>query len=649
MDKQAKILQILQEANKQADALTATQAKQLVDLLVSLTTKQVKELVNQFNQFSDSVSQETFKQIQNALIEIREKANTNQLEVRQLSNKNKKDFETAIARANDLILELQSIEIPEPEEVDTEAIINETLSRIPEPVAETPSQVIEKINKSKKKIKKERIEGLDKVVDQDNLDRAISILDQRTQFLINKRSGGGQVDSVVAGTNISVDNTDPQNPIISSTGGSGAVNSVNGQTGVVVLDTDDISDTATSRYTNDTDITRLANTSGTNTGDQDLSSYAKLTDTAQDITANSFITDGGTSSQFVKGDGSLDGSTYITGNQTITLSGDVTGSGTTGITTTIANGAVDIAMLSATGSPSSSTYLRGDNTWATVSGGASFGTDNQIPFTNAGGTDFDYSANFTFDGTNFGVDNSSVVFNESGADVDFRIEGDTNVNLFNLDASANKVGIGMSPTSATYTLQTAGNIGLYATDGTTLLGGLINNSGYMALSSTGLVAVFSSDRVWINGGANVSISSKVYMGTLGGTPTAVVHLKAGTASAGTAPLKFTSGTNLTTEEDGAMEYNGSHLYFTIGSTRYQLDQQGGGSTQVWNETPTGLVNSSNTIYTTASNFASGTTRVFLNGVRQVLGTDYTETDTDEITFATAPVTADSLIIDYQEL
>jgi len=38
-------------------------------------------------------------------------------------------------------------------------------------------------------------------------------------------------------------------------------------------DTDDITDTATNRFTSDTDITRLANTSGTNTGDQDLSGF----------------------------------------------------------------------------------------------------------------------------------------------------------------------------------------------------------------------------------------------------------------------------------------------------------------------------------------------------------------------------------------
>ncbi|HQK38540.1 MAG TPA: hypothetical protein PLO52_00320 [Flavobacterium alvei] len=55
--------------------------------------------------------------------------------------------------------------------------------------------------------------------------------------------------------------------------------------------------------------------------------------------------------------------------------------------------------------------------------------------------------------------------------------------------------------------------------------------------------------------------------------TAKLHLGAGTATANTAPLKFTSGTNLTTPEDGAFEYNGSHLFITIGSTRFQLDQQ----------------------------------------------------------------------------
>jgi hypothetical protein len=57
------------------------------------------------------------------------------------------------------------------------------------------------------------------------------------------------------------------------------------------------------------------------------------------------------------------------------------------------------------------------------------------------------------------------------------------------------------------------------------------------------------------------------------TPTARFHLPAGQAAAGKAPAKLTSGTALGTPEDGALEYHTSHLYFTIGSTRYQLDQQ----------------------------------------------------------------------------
>lgn len=52
-----------------------------------------------------------------------------------------------------------------------------------------------------------------------------------------------------------------------------------------------------------------------------------------------------------------------------------------------------------------------------------------------------------------------------------------------------------------------------------------------------------------------------------------------------APIFLTAGTNLTTLVNGAIEYNGSHLYITISGTRYQLDQQsgGGGGLTHWTE------------------------------------------------------------------
>ncbi len=53
------------------------------------------------------------------------------------------------------------------------------------------------------------------------------------------------------------------------------------------------------------------------------------------------------------------------------------------------------------------------------------------------------------------------------------------------------------------------------------------------------------------------------IGTL--TPTAFLQIKAGTAAANTAPLKLTTGVNLTTAEAGAAEYDGTNLYFTPAS------------------------------------------------------------------------------------
>jgi hypothetical protein len=89
------------------------------------------------------------------------------------------------------------------------------------------------------------------------------------------------------------------------------------------------------------------------------------------------------------------------------------------------------------------------------------------------------------------------------------------------------------------------------------------------------------------GNANTGANTNTFYGTqkfnaksfAGGTtaPTALLHIAAGTASANTAPLKFTSGTNLTTPEDGAVEYNGSNLQLDVSTTRYTLDKSLTGS------------------------------------------------------------------------
>lgn len=115
---------------------------------------------------------------------------------------------------------------------------------------------------------------------------------------------------------------------------------------------------------------------------------------------------------------------YLTGNQTISLSGDVTGNGTTAIVTTIAsnavttskiaNNAVSIAKLPA--GATASTFLRGDGTWATPAG------DGTLPSGTSGQT-------LRYDGTNW-VGNSVLLNNGTGLGVGASPLPNTQIHLY---------------------------------------------------------------------------------------------------------------------------------------------------------------------------------------------------------------------------
>jgi hypothetical protein len=89
-----------------------------------------------------------------------------------------------------------------------------------------------------------------------------------------------------------------------------------------------------------------------------------------------------------------------------------------------------------------------------------------------------------------------------------------------------------------------------------------------AASTTALTCEFGFDTykfLSANGGgthqATLTSAGLKILGT-SAAATAKLQLPAGTAAVSGAPLKFTSGTNLTTPEAGVMEYNGSILYGT---------------------------------------------------------------------------------------
>lgn len=90
---------------------------------------------------------------------------------------------------------------------------------------------------------------------------------------------------------------------------------------------------------------------------------------------------------------------------------------------------------------------------------------------------------------------------------------------------------------------------------------------------------------------NVTKRGEVGIGGIN-PPTAWLHLPAGTASASTAPLKFTTGVNLTTAEIGAMEYNNAFYL-----TNWKLVRYAVGGTIVDYYTDTSVGGAETDIYT----------------------------------------------------
>jgi hypothetical protein len=142
--------------------------------------------------------------------------------------------------------------------------------------------------------------------------------------------------------------------------------------------------------------------------------------------------------------------------------GDITVS-SSGATWTIDNGVVGVAKLSATGTPSSTTYLRGDNTWANVSGGTPAGSNTQIQYNNSGA--FGASAGLTYvDSTGiFSLtknQNSATTINISNTNNNASSES----NLV-LTSNSGQASIGKYSTTKSYKIISGGDAYIYNSSG----------------------------------------------------------------------------------------------------------------------------------------------------------------------------------------
>lgn len=188
---------------------------------------------------------------------------------------------------------------------------------------------------------------------------------------------------------------------------------------------------------------------------------------------------------------------------------------------------------------------------------------------------------------------SSSKFTFDEANTEFRIGSAADQGAYQMQNNGNVI-TGMGATNSQYDLTNINNTtgtssfrllennltelgrfrGFDPSVGTTTAG-ISNNNAVQVVNQVAagapLFLTSNAGSVYITTNNTTPVITATQAGKVGinqGTPTAYLHLPAGTASANTAPLKLTSGTNLTTGEAGAMEYDGTNLYFTrTGTTR----------------------------------------------------------------------------------
>lgn len=165
---------------------------------------------------------------------------------------------------------------------------------------------------------------------------------------------------------------------------------------------------------------------------------------------------------FVKASGttiSYDNSTYLTGNQSITLSGDVTGSGTTAITTTLANSGVTAGTYNGP-------YTVNAKGLVTTAANVTFNTPSRSLSTTGSNNTFTVSstkASRVYYTINFSI--STVLSGGNGqVDLDYSLDGGSNwVNVssvslvFNGTISTNMVLSGEIPPNALVRLNRSQN------------------------------------------------------------------------------------------------------------------------------------------------------------------------------------------------
>jgi hypothetical protein len=176
--------------------------------------------------------------------------------------------------------------------------------------------------------------------------------------------------------------------------------------------------------------------------------------------------------------------------------------------------------------------------------------------------------NYTLENTTSGGNNTAVgyasLYNNNDATGDNTAVGYNAMYISTSGKSNTAIGTGtLTNTTGNYNTAIGNNTGATNTTGSnnTFVGTNANPSTGALTNATaiGYNAIVGASNSLVLGGTGAN-AVNVGIGTT--TPSAQLHIGAGTALANSSPLKFTPGTNLTTPETGAVEFDGINAYIT---------------------------------------------------------------------------------------
>ncbi|MEQ1875074.1 MAG: hypothetical protein ABL958_00415 [Bdellovibrionia bacterium] len=251
--------------------------------------------------------------------------------------------------------------------------------------------------------------------------------------------------------------------------------------------------------------------------------------------------------------------------------------------------AIGSSYYAATAAPANGLIVEGNVGFGTTTPDSRLEIADDKTMTNAGG----WIQNFTIDSTLSGSDNgtnNAVMYGQvidltnTVTGSDYAVVRGQSIDVRTADDSGDQQ-------------YAAGSLIAMETHGNDIAEGIVISDAWADVSTGGTqyglkIDISDANLADSYGIYQVSSNKNSFMGNVGigqTTPTAVLHLKAGTATANTAPLKLTSGTNLTTPEAGAIEFDGTKLYYTDNQgtpVRREIATVGGSGDNLGNHTAT---------------------------------------------------------------